>query len=442
MTAKIPPRTITRDLYDLLTGDEDARVCRDIPEDACREQPRNFFLHLAALTATKSGDLLASAKLVLPWLLAALGAPAYLTGMLVPVRESLALLPQLLVAGVMRRAPVRKWFWVGGSVVQGLCLLGIVGVGLAGIAGASGGILVLGLLAVFSLGRGVCSVASKDVMGKTVSKTRRGTVSGYAASAAGAVAAGLGIYLLLGHAPSEPAVLAMLGGAAGLWLLAALIYAAISEQPGATAGGGNAAAHALRNLRLLREDADLRAFIVTRALLMSSALAAPFYVLLARHHTGGALSVLALMLLASGMAGAGSGVIWGRLADRSSRQVLIAAGLLTALAGIATVCLTWLDTGTQTATALYAGCFLLLGVAHSGVRLGRKTYLVDLAGADNRAGYVALSNTLIGALLLTMGALTALLAHYIGNAGILLVLAAAALAGTGSAWRLAETEND
>lgn len=38
-----------------------------------------------------------------------------------------------------------------------------------------------------------------------------------------------------------------------------------------------------------------------------------------------------------------------------------------------------------------------------GVRLGRKVYLVDMAGAGQRAAYVAVSNTLIGILMLIGG---------------------------------------
>ena len=35
-------------VYDQITGDEDARVCKDIPEAACRHLPRNFFAYLVA----------------------------------------------------------------------------------------------------------------------------------------------------------------------------------------------------------------------------------------------------------------------------------------------------------------------------------------------------------------------------------------------------------
>jgi hypothetical protein len=38
-------------LYDLATGDEDAHVCGDIPEAACRHQPHNHFTHVLALVS-------------------------------------------------------------------------------------------------------------------------------------------------------------------------------------------------------------------------------------------------------------------------------------------------------------------------------------------------------------------------------------------------------
>lgn len=63
-------------LYALIANEEDARSCTDLPEDACREVPRNFFLILASNVLTKLGDLLISPKTVLAWLLNAVEAPA------------------------------------------------------------------------------------------------------------------------------------------------------------------------------------------------------------------------------------------------------------------------------------------------------------------------------------------------------------------------------
>ena len=118
---------LTSQLYDLATGDEDARLCRDIPEDQCREQPVNFLAQTAAQALSKTGDALADTKVVLPWLLGTMGAPAAFAGLLVPIRESLALMPQILVGGVIRHFPRRKAFWAVASIAQGACILAMAG---------------------------------------------------------------------------------------------------------------------------------------------------------------------------------------------------------------------------------------------------------------------------------------------------------------------------
>ena len=74
-------------LYDLATGDDDARLCRDIPDAQCREQPRSFLYQVLAQALSKTGDALADSKVVLPWLLGAVGAPVFLIGLPVPVRD-------------------------------------------------------------------------------------------------------------------------------------------------------------------------------------------------------------------------------------------------------------------------------------------------------------------------------------------------------------------
>ena len=108
--------------YDALFGDDEGRVCRDIPESACNAQPENVSAHLISLAATKAGDGLSDPKLILAWVLNALGAPAFLIGLLVPLREAGALVPQLFAAGAIRALPVRKWAWAISSLIQGVCV--------------------------------------------------------------------------------------------------------------------------------------------------------------------------------------------------------------------------------------------------------------------------------------------------------------------------------
>lgn len=428
-----------RDIYGLLTGDEDARVCKDIPDESCREQPRNYLLHVVSNSGTKIGDELASPKLVLAWLMSYVGAPSFMLGLLVPVRESLSLLPQLIIARWIREVPVRKWFWVAGSVAQGLCVAGMA-LAVTALDGAAAGWAILGLLVVFSLSRGVCSVASKDVLGKTIAKTRRGSVSGYAASISGAAVVLVGLAgMLPGTAERDVGFyVTLLLAAAGLWLVSAAVFGLLKEYRGATEGGGNAITEAIQQLALIRDDRQLRDFIIVRTLLISTALVAPFYVSLMSGASGEALAGLGALMIASGAASFVSAPVWGRLSDRSSRLVMVAAAALAAATGGTTFAIAMLAADTISIW-WYPLAYFLLSVAHDGVRLGRKTHLVDIATADNRAAYVAVSNTIIGVMLLVGGAFAGAAAMF-GPAGAILTLAAVSALASLAAFGLDEAQ--
>jgi predicted MFS family arabinose efflux permease len=200
---------------------------------------------------------------------------------------------------------------------------------------------------------------------------------------------------------------ALLSGAALLWFLAAWSFSRIVEFPGATEGGSNALAEAAARLMILRDDRPFRKFVIARALAMGSGLAAPFYVALARDDLGGAISLLGIFIAVEGLAGLVSSPVWGRWSDRSSRQVFAAACGLAAVLSIAVAVWSWLGMPDAAAIWFYPIAFFGLGIAHAGVRLGRKTYLVDMADGNKRTDYVAVSNTVIGALLLVSGLLGA-----------------------------------
>lgn len=414
-------------LYDLVTGDEDARVCKDIPSESCRDQPLNFFAYLGANLLTKVADELCSAKLILPWLLGALAAPAVLVGLLVPIREAGVLLPQLAVAAYIRRLPLRKYVWIWGSLLSAAALA-LMALAAATLSGAAAGWVIVVMLALFSLTRGLCSVSAKDVLGKTVSKARRGNLMGISAGIAGALTLALGLYLQFatGDETDTAVFVALLGGAALLFVTAALVFRWIREQPGATAGGGNAFETAIESVALLRTDPLFRRFVLVRIALLSVALTAPFYVLLLQSSSGGDLSGLGLLIIASGLASSIGAPIWGRLSDRSSRLVMVLASAAAGLVGLLTWLLARLDAGLLQGPFVFAGLFLLLNIAHSGVRLGRKVYLVDMASSDTRAAMVAVSNTAIGIAMLA-GGLVGIVADLYDAATVILVLAIGSL---------------
>ncbi len=405
-------------------GDDEATpVCRDLPDATCREQPRNIALHVISLSLTRVGEGLADAKLVLAWLLDAIGAPTWAMGLLVPVRESLAMLPQLLISAWIRCRPLRKPVYVAGCVVQGAAIIGIGAVALT-LSGTLAGILAIALIAAFALGRSLCSISHKDVLAKTVDKGRRASVSGVAGSVAAAVILLMAVAYSAGWLPLTVPVVAGAVIAGGLaWLLAALVFESIREEPGAPEGaveGGLAAV--IAQFTLLRSDARLRQLIVTRILLLSTALAPPFYIALSGDFDPGGLGTLGLFMMASASAGLASAYVWGHLADRSSRRVLMAAAALAALAnGVAAfTALVWPH---RLASDLFLPAMLfLLMIAHQGVRLARSVHVVDMAELDNRAAYTALSNSVVGLVLLA-GGVFGVIGQYFGVATVLAVFA-------------------
>ena len=432
---------LSRDLYEKLTNEEDARLCRDIDERACRESPRNFFYLLASYFLTKLGDAVASPKTTLAWLTTAVGAPAFVLGLLVPIRESGSLIPQLFIGGIVRSLAVRKWVWVAGSVVQSACIVG-TGVVAFYLEGAAAGWSILALVTLFSLARGFCSVASKDVLGKTIPKKIRGQLTGWSAGAAGLVTIGVGVVLMSPFARLDQVNLigALLVGAGLLWTVSAAVFSLVDEKPGET-GGGRTVVEALAKLNLLATDKPFRRFVMTRALLMCSALSAPFYVALAQGNRGSAATVLGSFVAASGLASLLSAPVWGRFADRSSRKVMVAAALLTSGIGLLTFGVHRLLPALSGTAWFLPLAYFLLCIAHSGVRVGRKTYVVDLATGNRRTDYVAISNSVIGVLLLLVGSVGAL-SPVIGNAGVIAVLALMGLAGALLGTSLPETQDD
>ena len=428
-------------IYDLVTGDEDARVCKDIPEAACKEQPRNFFAYLLANLFGKIADEISSAKLVLPWMFGALGAPVALTGFLVPIREAGALLPQLAVAAAIRRLPRRKGIWLLGALLSAIAL-GAMAFAATTLQGAAAGWTVVVLLALFSLARGLCSVSAKDVLGKTVSKSRRGVLMGWSAGLGGLAVFAVG--LTLGTLPLQDTGTAvfglLLGGAALLWLLAMAFFAAIREQPGATEGGGNALTVALDSLSLLWKDEPFRRFVIVRLLLLSVALAPPFYILLAQSYTNAGAEGLGWLIVAAGLGASLSSPFWGRMGDRSSRRVMTLTAAGQGLLALGVFLAVELDIAALSSPWSWAGVLLLLTMLHSGVRLGRKVYLVDMATVETRAAYVAVSNTVVGLAMLAAG-LVGILGDLFGAEAVVLLLGLFSFIAAAYARRLPEVSD-
>ncbi|MEB8326624.1 MFS transporter [Dietzia kunjamensis] len=434
----------------LVTRDDVAE--RDLPDAVRRELPRNGLRLVAANTLQSSGDQTVNASTVLPWLFHVLGVPAALVGLLVPIRESGSMLPQAFLTPLVVRVRRRKWVFVTGAVVQAASVAVMATIAALG-HGTAAGIGILAALVVFSLGRCLCSIASKDVQGRTIPSGERGQIIGLATSAAGLVAITLGLAIrLLGGGDLDSTELAiLLVAGAVLWALSASTYSRVVEPAGErrprgdakdsdTEDGDASSSWFADAARLFRDDATFRKFVTVRGLLLVSSLSPPFIVSMSVASGTGALAGLGGFILASGVASLIGGRVFGRLADRSSR--LLMAGAATAASAVAValvlaVSIPGFDGGSALGATVFVGAYFLLTLLHSGVRVGRKTYVVDVAEGDLRTTYVAVGNTAMGIILLVVGGISSALA-VLGVQWALVFLAVLGVVGAVSAVTMPE----
>ncbi|WP_314036395.1 MFS transporter [Dietzia sp. CH92] len=434
----------------LVTRSQDAED--ELPDPVQRDLPRNGLRLVAANTLQSSGDQTVNASTVLPWLFHVLGVPAAFVGLLVPIRESGSMLPQAFLTPLVVRVRRRKWVFVIGAAVQAVSVAVMAAIAALG-SGVAAGVGILVALVVFSLGRCLCSIASKDVQGRTIPSGERGQIVGLATSAAGLVAITLGVLIrVLGGEDLDAAALALLlAVGAVLWVLSAVVCARVREPAGEgdDAGAGDGRESAAEDsspswfaeaAQLFRDDATFRKFITVRGLLLVSSLSPPFIVTLSIASGTGALAGLGGFILASGVASLIGGRVFGKLADRSSRLLMAGAATAASLVAFALVLIEALpgfDGGAPLGAAVFVGAYFLLTLLHSGVRVGRKTYVVDVAEGDTRTAYVAVGNTAMGVILLVVGGISSALA-VLGVQWALVFLAVLGLVGAASAFSMPE----
>lgn len=436
----------------------DLEAERALPEQVRTRVARNGLRQVSASALQSSGDHTVNASTVLPWLFHVLGVPGALAGLLVPIRESGSMLPQALLTPLILRVRQRKWVYVVGALVQASAVAVMAGTAALG-HGLVAGVVILVASAVFSLGRCLCSITSKDVQGRTVPKGERGQINGLATIVSGLVAItlGLGIRYFGGDDLDAGRLAWLLAVGAALWVAVAAVYVGVREpvpdrewstgepDPGTereekVGRGGEERNWFVQTFALLRDDRDFRHFVSVRSFLLVSALSPPFVVTLSIQSGAEGLAGLGGYVIASGLAALLGGRVFGPWADRSSKKLMatgagIASFVIFALVLI--VALPGFSGATLWGSSIFTAAYFCLTLMHTGVRVGRKTYVVDMAEGDRRTTYVAVSNSAMGFVLLVVGGISSLLA-VLGIVWALLFLAVLGLVGVAASVRLPE----
>jgi predicted MFS family arabinose efflux permease len=186
----------------------------------------------------------------------------------------------------------------------------------------------------------------------------------------------------------------------------------------------------------LRQVPGFRRFVLARVFLLTITLSIPYFSLYGRDITGAQVGNLGVFVIALSLAEIVSSPFWGRFADRSARTVMLLGSALAALVSGLAMAFPLLPASLQTAP-VFGAVILLLGFGRAGVRLGRKTYLVDGAPPDERPLYAAITNTILG-LFTLVGSAFGLLHGWIGTQALIGVFGGLALIGALLVWRLPE----
>ena len=379
------------------------------------------------------GDQLVAPKTVLPWLFGAAGVPAVMTSFLVPIRESGSMLPQAFLSPWVTSKRSRKRVWLIGSWGQAIAA-GLIALSALLLDGTPLGAVILILLAAHALFRSLCSLAGKDVQGRTISKGRRGSITGRATALAGAFTLAIGLLLtFLPNNLPQWTIAALLAVGALTWALASLVFGGIDEpeaEPESNDG------QSMKEMwALVKGDRDLQKFLVVRSLMLVTALSTPFIVVMAGDE-GADLTGLGAFIIASGGASLLGGRVSGKLSDRSSKSTMAWAAGVASTVIVALVASARLAPSAVNAWVMPLG-FFLVNLAHTAVRVSRKTYLVDMADGDKRTMITGASNTVMGVVLLVVGAVSSAIA-VLGPQAALIFLAVVGYAGVVGARNLKE----
>lgn len=393
------------------------------------------------------GDQIVAAKTLLPWLLQSSGVPAFFIAMLVPIRESGSMLPQAALTPWVKARPRRTKVWNVGALGQATAAV-LIALAALFLEGVALGVAVIIALAGFATSRALCSMASKDVQGRTIEKGQRGQISGRAAMLGGvaAILVGALLWALRDHI-SKPLVAGLIFAAALSWVAAVMIFKGIVEPTNESESGGPNRTWWRDTWRLFADDKDFRDFVIVRSLLLVTSLSTSFIVALSAEAgadldsagpagAGGPTANVGTFMVAAGLASLVGGKIAGVWSDRSSKKVLTYSSLMgSVILFLLVASALWLPSGAN--GWIFPVGFFAMSVVHTGVRVARSTYVVDMAEGDKRTEYVGAANTIMGIMLLIVGALSGVIASF-GSASALIFLALMGLVGVFMSSRLKE----
>jgi MFS family permease len=399
---------------------------------------------------------LSSPRLVLPFLYLALGAPAFFAGMLIPIVQIARMIGQVVSAPFVSTARYSKWYMALGilTTTASLALIGLTG-------GSTPDdikiIIFLTVATIVGLGQGLSRLAFQNMLGYIVQKPARRTLLFAQTGLSGLLAIGVAWSIqtaysdkvtphvqdataadtvattdtaakAAGHATSLDGHLILLWIGIGVGLLSGLISMMIRESPSVARQkelpdketSNKLFSELFKGISAVRQVAWFRRFVIARILFLSVELAIPFYVIYFAEQHKDTSNALSIFVIATSLGLAVGGLVWSRYSRWPLSNVMsFAAGIASVAAMFAIGIEYW---GHTRYIQLCAVVFFFVSIADQGISSARKIYIANVAAADERAYYIAISDTLVGAIAILIAFLLGILAQFHDEAWPIIVL--------------------
>ena len=379
----------------------------------------NFRILLGQGVLLDVSQSLSSPKLVLPFLYIALGAPILFAGLLIPIVQIARMIGQIASAPIIASAQICKWYLALGilTAAASLALIGLA----VNFQSVDFLILIFLLVAtIIGLGQGLSRLAFQNMLGYIIPMRVRSKLLFAQTGLSGLLVIGIAWAIHRLYATQEPSEghLILLWVGIGVGMLAGILSMMVKEAPLANTEkiiSDRATTklsfgrELLSGIRTAVQVSWFRRFILTRALFLSVELATPFYAIHAAEPHAKKSGALCSFVIATGLGLLVGGVLWNQCSRWPLRYIMSLAAILASFAALAAIGIEqW---GQMEHVLFYAVVFFLISIADQGISATRKIYLANICSSEERAYYIAISDTLIGGVGLVFAFLLGVVAH-------------------------------
>ncbi len=334
-------------------------------------------------------------NLVLPWIVASIGAPHLLAALILPLFKAGSFFSQLLAGAIVSAFRQRKWIVIILIFVIG-CLLLLVSTVIMRLSLVWVFILFPVITLVMGFSKGIAVVASQDVNAKSIPKEQMGKLLSLVNSLGGFLTLCVAAltHFLGRHPESMPSHLTHIWMGAAFYATAGLLLIPFQETESPITVTTTSKFDLREDFKLIMKAPWFIRFMKMRVLFLSVTLALPFYAIHATTLHNNSASNLSVFIFATALGALVSTPVWGPLLKQGLKANLSLSAAMAAIAGIYCVSIEFVPRW-QT-PYMHAPAFFLIMLANKGLSISTTLFLQENLPKNNRPRYLGLNGAIIG----------------------------------------------